>query len=138
MSFEPEPTRPPAGDTAHPAHTNGAAPLVPRAAMLPVAAPGGQLVQPRRLPSWLLAPAAPVARVAAAAGGGFLAGVALMGLLHRRRRRSALAAARRRRRPLSRAQAGGRGPQAAGRGREVVHVVGSRSLLVDVHLLGDR
>jgi hypothetical protein len=131
MSIEPEPTRPPGGDIAHPARANGAAP----AAMLPATAANGQLLRPRRLParapSWLLAPAAPLVRVAAAAGGGFLAGVALMGFLRRLRRRSALAPARRRRRPPSRAQAGGSGA-------EVVRVVGSRSLLVDVHLLGDR
>ena len=101
--------------------------------MLPAAAHSGQVIQPRRVrvAAWLLAPAAPLARVAAAAGGGFLAGVALMGLVHRRRRRAAMASARQRRRPLARGQ-GGR------HGREVVQVVGSRSLLVDVHLLGDR
>jgi hypothetical protein len=132
MSVPPEPTRPPAGDDLQAASVNGAAPP-PGAALLP--APSAQLVQARRLPagvpSWLLAPAAPLVRVAAAAGGGFLAGMALMGIVHRRRRRNALAAARRRRRPLSRAQG-------AKRGAEVVHVVGSRSVLVDLHLLGDR
>jgi hypothetical protein len=134
MSFPPEPTRRPAGDMAHDEQTNGAGPPAPRAAMLAATARNGQLLVPRRLPvrapGWLLAPAAPLVRVAAAAGGGFLAGLALMGLMHRRRRRQALAAAPRRRRALSRGQSGGRG--------EVVQVVGSRSLLVDVHLLGDR
>jgi hypothetical protein len=101
--------------------------------MLPAAARGGQVIQPQRVrvPDWLLAPAAPLVRVAAAAGGGFLAGVALMGLVHRHRRRGAIASARRRRRPLARGQA-------RGRGADVVQVVGSRSLLVDVHLLSDR
>jgi hypothetical protein len=131
MSQQPEPTRPPAGDRAQSSQANGVA----APALLPAAAPSPQVIQPRRLParvsSWLLAPAAPVVRVAATAGGGFLAGVALMGFVHRRRRRRALAAAGRRRRPLSR-------PQRRGRGSELVHVVGSRSLLVDVHLLGDR
>src|SRR5689334_9701897 len=101
MSVPPEPMRPRDGDIADGQRANGAAPPVPRGAMLPAAAPGGQLIRPRRLParapSWLLAPAAPLVRVAAAAGGGFLAGVALMGFMHRRRRRSALAATRRRR-----------------------------------------
>jgi hypothetical protein len=133
MTVPPEPTRPSAGDHVDGAQANGAAPPAPGAAMLP--APSGQLVQPRRLqervPSWLLAPAAPLVRVAAAAGGGFLAGIALTGFVHRRRRRNALAAAGRRRRAPARAQG-------AKRGAELVHVVGSRSLLVDVHLLGDR
>ena len=101
--------------------------------MLPAPARRGQVIHPRRVrvPAWLLAPAAPLVKVAAAAGGGFLAGVALMGLVHRRRRRGAIVSARRRKRPAARAQA-------SRRGGEVVQVVGSRSLLVDVHLLGDR
>jgi hypothetical protein len=103
--------------------------------MLPAASAPGQVIRPRRLPvrvpGWLAAPAAPLARITAAAGGGFLAGVALMGLLRRRRGRRALAATRRRTRR-------GAGAQERGRGAELVQVVGSRSLLVDVHWLGKR
>lgn len=68
------------------------------------------------------------AQTAAAALGGLVAGVAVVGLVHRRRGRSkpALAGARSaRRRRRSRGAVG-----------EMVQVVASRSLLVDVHLLG--
>jgi hypothetical protein len=71
-----------------------------------------------------------VQTAAAAAAGGFVAGAALLGLVHRRQtRRAALAAVRPRRRI---ARAGGRTKQAG----EIVEIVASRSLLVDVHLLG--
>jgi len=64
-------------------------------------------------------------QAAAMAAGGFAAGAAVAGLVHRRRsRRSVLA------RPLRR---GARGPVG-----ELVQIVGSRSLLVDVHLLSGR
>jgi len=72
----------------------------------------------------LVAAGLPAARAAAVAATGFLAGAAAAGLLHRRRQRRHLA--RRRRRAPD-------GPLA-----ELVQVVGSRSLLVDVHLLGRR
>ena len=73
----------------------------------------------------------PAVQAAAAAAGGFLAGAAIVSFLQRRQRR-ALARRRagagrwgllRRRKP----------PQPSS---ELVHVVASRSLLVDVHLLG--
>jgi len=64
----------------------------------------------------------------AVAAGGFVAGVAVVGLVQRRRRRRALAA----RRPRARRGA------TAGPVGELVQIVGSRSLLVDVHLLGGR
>lgn len=72
---------------------------------------------------------APIVQTAAVAAGGFVAGAAVLGLAHRRKaRRTALAAARPRRR-IARA---GRGAKRA----QLVEIVASRSLLVDVHLLG--
>ncbi len=71
---------------------------------------------------------APV-QTAAAAAGGFLAGAALLGLVRRRHsRRLALAGARPSRR-LGRARKRSKQPGE-------IAIVGSRSLLVDVHLLG--
>lgn len=84
-------------------------------------------------------PAAPQARTvvpavqaAAVAATGFVAGAAAAGLVRRRRRRRELV------------RSGGLRRRAAVRGRrsgsggvgELVQIVGSRSLLVDVHLLG--
>jgi hypothetical protein len=78
----------------------------------------------------------PVVQAAALAAGGFVAGAAIVGLVARRQRRStALSSGRRAGRELAR---GGRGARAAGRAGELVQIVGSRSLLVDVHLLGGR
>jgi hypothetical protein len=76
----------------------------------------------------------PAVQAAAVAAGGFVAGAAVVGLVHRRQRRaSALAKGRGFGRDLGRGgRAGGRG----GRVGELVQIVGSRSLLVDVHLLG--
>jgi hypothetical protein len=65
----------------------------------------------------------PAVQAAAVAAGGFVAGAAVVGLVHRRQRRSS-------------AIAKGRGSRRAGRAGELVQVVGSRSFLVDVHLLG--
>lgn len=74
--------------------------------------------------------AQPIVQTAAVAAGGFLAGAAVLGLVHRRQaRRAALAAARPRRR-IARP-----GPRAKQVG-EIAEIVASRSLLVDVHLLG--
>jgi hypothetical protein len=72
-------------------------------------------------------------QAATAAAGGFLAGVALMGLAHRRRRAAPAARRPRRSRLPSRRHA-----RRSQRGAELVQIVGSRSLLVDVHLLGER
>ena len=69
----------------------------------------------------------PLQTVAVAAGG-FVAGVAVVSLVRRRRQRRALKA--RHLRPRRGATAGPVG--------ELVQIVGSRSLLVDVHLLGGR
>lgn len=77
----------------------------------------------------------PAVQAAAVAAGGFVAGAAVVGLVHRRHRRAA--ALQRRRRfggGIARGGRGGRGT--ASRAGELVQIVGSRSLLVDVHLLG--
>jgi hypothetical protein len=68
----------------------------------------------------------PVAQAAAVAAGGFVAGAAVVGLVSRRRGRTGKRlAGRRRGKEISRAG-------------ELLQIVGSRSLLVDVHLLGGR
>ena len=88
-----------------------------RAAAAPAARPTGAIM--------------PAVQAAAVAAGGFVAGAAVVGLVHRRHRRShRLPAGRRGRRGLV------RGERAAGVASELVQIVGSRSLLVDVHLLG--
>ncbi len=69
----------------------------------------------------------PVAQAAAVAAGGFVAGAAVVGLVSRRRARSRGQIAKRR-----------RGGKERTRGAELLQIVGSRSLLVDVHLLGGR
>jgi hypothetical protein len=75
----------------------------------------------------------PAVQAAAVAAGGFVAGAAVVGLVHRRQRRSAaLSKGRGRGRELGR---GGRARRSVKAG-ELVQIVGSRSLLVDVHLLG--
>jgi hypothetical protein len=71
----------------------------------------------------------PAVQAAAVAAGGFVAGAAVVGLVHRRQRHAALSKGRRSGRELGRRRR-------AGRAGELVQIVGSRSLLVDVHLLG--
>ena len=93
------------------------------------------------------APAAPVSRLSRslsregavtaaptvqAAAFGFLAGAAVLGLVHRRQRRAIALARRAPRRRLGRRARRARGKD----GIELLQIVGSRSLLVDVHLLG--
>ncbi len=74
----------------------------------------------------------PAVQAAAVAAGGFVAGAAVIGLVHRRQRRSgALSRGRR-----SGRDPGRRGARRGGRGGELVQIVGSRSFLLDVHLLG--
>ncbi len=68
----------------------------------------------------------PVAQAAAAAAGGLVAGAAVVGFVGRRRARSSKRSSARRR---------GKETSRAG---ELLQIVGSRSLLVDVHLLGGR
>ena len=80
-----------------------------------------------------LLPAAPRARVpavqaAAVAAGGFVAGAAVVGLVSRRHSRAALAAGTPRRRLLRRSRASR---------VEALQIVSTRSVLVDVHLLGN-
>jgi len=76
----------------------------------------------------------PAVQAAAVAAGGFVAGAAVVGLVHRRRRRPVAALARgRRARRLGR---GGRDTRSVSRAGDLLQIVGSRSLLVDVHLLG--
>jgi hypothetical protein len=98
----------------------GAARVTPAQAGVPTALPAH-----RR-------PVIPAVQAAAVAAGGFVAGAAVVGLVHHRQRRAgALVKGRRAgRRP---AHVSGRG---AGKTAELVQIVSSRSLLVDVHLLG--
>jgi hypothetical protein len=74
----------------------------------------------------------PAVQAAAVAAGGFVAGAAVVGLVHRRRQ-SALARGRRARRL---GKAGRKDARSVNRAGELLQIVGSRSLLVDVHLLG--
>jgi hypothetical protein len=76
--------------------------------------------------------ALPAVQAAAVAAGGFVAGAAVVGLMHHRQRRSAaLTKGRKSARELSR-----RGSGRGGKTGELTQIVGSRSFLVDVHLLG--
>jgi len=74
----------------------------------------------------------PAVQAAAVAAGGFVAGAAVVGLVHRRRRRTTLAKGRR----AGRLSRGRRDARSANKAGELLQIVGSRSLLVDVHLLG--
>lgn len=87
--------------------------------------------EPQGRPSLLIRPVAPTAQAMVVAAGGFVAGAAVVGLASRRRGRGSKA--------LARARKGGRGvgrgARKRGRAGELVQIVGTRSLLVDVHLL---
>jgi hypothetical protein len=72
----------------------------------------------------------PAVQAAAVAAGGFVAGAAVVGLVQRRHRQSTPVAKGRRARGL------GRAGRSIPSGAELVQIVSSRSLLVDVHLLG--
>ncbi|HEY5044830.1 MAG TPA: hypothetical protein VII53_03130 [Solirubrobacteraceae bacterium] len=74
----------------------------------------------------------PAVQAAAVAAGGFVAGAAVVGLVHRRRR-PALAKGRRAKRL---GKASRKDARTVNRAGELLQIVGSRSLLVDVHLLG--
>jgi hypothetical protein len=75
----------------------------------------------------------PAVQAAAVAAGSFVAGAAVVGIVHRRQQRSLrLAKGRRGVGKLGRGSASRR----VGRAGELVQIVGSRSLLLDVHLLG--
>lgn len=105
---------------------------------LPVLADAGRLdgasARASREPERRRAAAAvlPAAQAAAVAAGGFVAGAAVVGLVQRRQRRTA-AVARGRGRRLGRSKASRGREGAAG---QLVQIVGTRSLLLDVHLLG--
>jgi hypothetical protein len=91
---------------------------------------------PRALPERLTARAvAPAVQAVAVAAGSFVAGAAAAGLMRRRRHRRDLVRASARRK-LGRG--GGRRGGSSRSASELVQIVGSRSLLVDVHLLGGR
>jgi hypothetical protein len=79
----------------------------------------------------------PAVQAAAVAATGFVAGAALMGLARRHRHRRELVRVGSTRR-LGRRTAGARGRRSSRGAGELVQIVGSRSLLVDVHLLGGR
>ena len=107
---------------------------------LPVLAaqPGAVRAQPLNggLPGRPTGMVIPAVQAAAVAAGGFVAGAAVVGLVHRRQRRSAALGKRGRGgRRVSRARSSG-GGRGAVKAAELVQIVGSRSLLVDVHLLG--
>lgn len=109
---------------------------------LPVLAPEARVVRAYPLPGppttyWRSTSIPiPAVQAAAAAAGGFVAGAAVVGLVQRRHRHtSALSTQRRAGRGLGR---GAREKRAASSIGELVQIVGSRSLLVDVHLLGAR
>jgi hypothetical protein len=81
----------------------------------------------------------PAVQAAAVAAGGFVAGVAVVGLVHRHQRRvSALGKPQGAGRVLAKGRRSrARGPRrGAAKPPELVQIVGTRSLLVDVHLLG--
>jgi hypothetical protein len=101
---------------------NGILPVPVEDGELLAAAPAGTALEPSRRATL------PAVQAAAAAAGGFVAGAAVVGLVNRRHAR-ALARGRRGR--------GLRGRRAAGSGAaDRLQIVGSRSLLLDVHLLG--
>jgi hypothetical protein len=100
----------------------GSAPQAVRARLSP-----GSLPAQRQFAGAMI----PAVQAAAVAAGGFVAGAAVVGLVHRRHKRSPA---------LSRGgrAAGDRGRRArrGGRTGDLVQIVGSRSFLLDVHLLG--
>jgi hypothetical protein len=126
--IEPHPSEDPRapGATAPDAEEIDALPvLAEEATVLPASSFAGAVGDRR-------SPMMPAVQAAAVAAGGFVAGAAVVGLVHRRRRHSSVLSKGRAGRDLAR---GGRRGRAA-RAGELVQIVGSRSLLVDVHLLG--
>jgi hypothetical protein len=77
--------------------------------------------------------AIPAVQAAAVAAGGFVAGAAVVGFAQRRSRNAAAGARAGRSRRLLGLRAK---DTSAGRAAELLQIVGTRSLLVDVHLLG--
>jgi hypothetical protein len=127
--------------SSEPAATDGATPGETREPdTLPVLADGVIAVRAYSPPNALSRTASdgmiPAVQAAAVAAGGFVAGAAVVGLAHRRSRRlAALPKGRGAGRRLGRRVRAGRSAPDAG---ELIQIVGSRSLLVDVHLLGGR
>ncbi len=97
--------------------------------MLPVPAEEVAIAEPVRAELVQQQRARPAVQAAVAAAGGFVAGAAVVGLVSRHRSAGTLAKPRR-----ARSLRGGRASQ--GTGAEILQVVGSRTLLLDVHLLG--
>jgi hypothetical protein len=103
----------------------------------PVFSGAQQIVQAEPVPGTLpgerrTAIVIPAVQAAAVAAGGFVAGAAVVGLVHRHQRRSpARVKGGRAGRELGR-----RGARGTSRAGELLQIVSSRSLLVDVHLLG--
>jgi len=95
-------------------------------AWLPVVASGPTGVAGSADPAALTLSSPRSLQTAAVAAGGFVAGVAVVELVQRRRHRRAA-------RQLRPRRGAGAGPIG-----ELVQIVGSRSVLVDVHLLGGR
>jgi hypothetical protein len=92
--------------------------------------PSGVSASPALASRALVGPLAGPVHTVAVAAGGFVAGAAVLGLARRRHaKRMAISGAREARRlgrPLKRSKAVG----------EIVEIVSTRSLLVDIHLLG--
>jgi hypothetical protein len=81
--------------------------------------------EPRRL--GLIRSVAPATQAVAVAAGGFIAGAAVVGLAARRHGKAS--------RALTKSRNGRRGARRKSGAGELVRIVGTRSLLVDVHLL---
>jgi hypothetical protein len=105
------------------ADPNGMLPLAPDEGEIVEARPSGSGLESRRS-----AAALPAVQAAAAAAGGFVAGAAVVGLVGRHHRRRALNGS-----PSTRSLLGRRRNTTAA---DRLQIVGSRSLLLDVHLLG--
>jgi len=108
---------------------------------LPVLAEQEMLVRAYRLPSapatyWKSTTLAiPAVQAAAVAAGGFVAGAAVVSLASRRHRRPSVASGSRR---SGHGLGRGSREKRSSKAGELVQIVSSRSLLVDVHLLGGR
>lgn len=111
-------TLPHVGESA-PREAGGELEVVQEVQAIPVLADGAR-------ERGLIRAMAPAKQAMVLAAGGFVAGAAVVGLAGRRRGLRARPPARR------------RGARRENRAGELVRIVGSRSLLVDVHLLGGR
>jgi len=141
VSESTQPTAPqdaPAGVSAGEVEQVDALPVLARDARAVHAQyPPGSLPVQRRAAGTVI----PAVQAAAVAAGGFVAGAAVVGLVHRRQQRSAALARGRRGRAGMKARPSHSSSRLPGAGKsaravEIVQIVGSRSLLLDVHLLG--